>query len=98
MRPAQWAMVLLWFHALAVLALGVSAAVLWRTYCENFGCIGVGIAWGAWAAAYGVALVAGLLVLRRTRPAAPLVLRTALATQLGGGVCLLAYWLMRGSA
>lgn len=80
------------------MALAVSAVALWRTYCESFGCIGVGIAWAAWVAAYVGALLVGLLALRGTRPSAPPLLRAALAMQLVGGACLFAYWAMRSFA
>ena len=82
-------------HALALLALAASAIALWRTYCENFGCIGVGIGWFAWAVGYVTALAVGLLALRAAPAAAKKLPRGLLGAQLAAGACLLAYWASR---
>lgn len=49
-------------YALSVLALLAGAVGIWRLRCENFGCIGVGIAWFAWVVSFFVVLGIGFLV------------------------------------
>jgi hypothetical protein len=44
------------------LALAAAAVYVLRLRCESFGCIGVGVAWFAWAMAYGAWLVGGLVL------------------------------------
>ncbi len=46
----------------SVLALALAAAAIWRLRCEGFGCVGIGVAWLAWAAAFVVVLVGGLVL------------------------------------
>ena len=79
-------------YAIGALALALSGIRLWRAYCENFGCIGVGIAWFAWALGYALLLVVGLFALRLQRGTVRAVLRIALVMQAFSGVLLLGYW------
>ena len=72
--------------------LAVAGTRLWRTYCENFGCIGVGIAWFAWALGYAVLLLVGWSALSAQRDGARLVLGSALLLQALAGAVLLGYW------
>ena len=82
-------------YGAGALALALSGIRLWRTYCENFGCIGVGIAWFAWAVGYALLLVVGLFALRLQRGSVRVVLRIALVVQAFSGVLLLGYWAVR---
>jgi hypothetical protein len=73
----------------------LSAVLLWRTYCEGFGCTGLGIAWFAWSVAiYAPTLVLGLLV--RGRPSLSSNVRraatAALSLHLVSGFALGCYW------
>lgn len=81
-------------YILAVAALLVAAAAIADTYCESFGCIGLGILWFAWAVAYGAVLVPGLALCRW--PAAPPWLargsKAALVVQLLLGAVLACVW------
>ena len=52
--------VLVVLHLLGWAALALVGVGLWRTYCEGFGCIGLEIAWMAWAVAYAALLALGL--------------------------------------
>ena len=74
------------------MALAVSGVLLWRMYCEGFGCIGKGIAWFAWAIGFGIALVVGFLARRSYRGPAGAALRYLLALQAAAGVALVIYW------
>ena len=49
----------------SVLALALAAVAIWRLRCEGFGCVGIGVAWFAWVAAFVVVLVGGLVLLSR---------------------------------
>lgn len=84
-------------HAAAVVALAVAAVALLRTYCESFGCIGLGIAWMMWVGGFAVALALGAGVRWRSaalsRPRR--VAQAALALQLAMGTTLLVVWLLR---
>ncbi|TLX20995.1 hypothetical protein E5S66_12405 [Thermomonas fusca] len=84
-------------YAVGALALALSGIGLWRTYCENFGCIGVGIAWFAWAIGYGLLLLAGGFALRLQRRRSRMMLRVGLAVQIVAGVLLLGYWAVQAA-
>ncbi len=49
-RPPILAQALAATYLLALAGVLGTAVALWRTYCEGFGCTGLGIAWMAWAA------------------------------------------------
>jgi len=84
-------------YVLAVPALGVATVTIGRTYCESFGCIGVGILWFAWAGCFGVVLLPGVLVYRS--PALPALLaracKGALLVQLLMGAGLAGLWVFK---
>lgn len=82
-------------YAVGALALALSGIRLWRTYCENFGCIGVGIAWFAWAIGYALLLLVGALALRLQQGRARMLLRMGLVAQGVAGALLLGYWAIR---
>jgi hypothetical protein len=71
---------------LATITLLVTAFLAFRIRCEGFGCMGVGIVWMAWVAAYVLVLVASV-VLRATLPR---------ATRLRGAVSIASFalWLL----
>lgn len=79
------------------LLLALAAVAIWRLRCEGFGCMGVGIAWLAWAAGYAAVLVWGILV--RARPTlGPFLARVTSAVVLLqglGGVALALVWAAR---
>ena len=87
--------VLVALHLLGWVALALFGVELWRTYCEGFGCIGLGIAWMAWAAGYAALLALGLGLWRRPDAGLRRLRNGALVTQLVAGLGLLAYWLVQ---
>jgi len=82
-------------HLLGWVALALFGVVLWRTYCEGFGCIGLGIAWMAWVVAYAMLLALGLGLWRRPDAGLRRLRNGALVSQLLAGLSLLAYWLVQ---
>ena len=87
--------VLVVLHLLGGAALALFGVGLWRTYCEGFGCIGLGIAWMAWAVAYAALLALGLGLWRRPDAGLRRLRNAALVSQLVAGLGLLAYWLVQ---
>jgi hypothetical protein len=79
-------------YVLAWIALAVSGVVLWRLYCEGFGCIGKGIAWFAWTIGFGITVVVGFLARRSYSGTAQAGLRYLLGLQAVAGVALVIYW------
>lgn len=84
-------------YVIAVLALLATAVGIWRLQCENFGCMGVGVAWFAWV--IGFVFVLGLGAWARNKSAllagfGP-VSNTAWWLQLGMGVFLVAAWVVK---
>lgn len=84
-------------YVVGALALVVPGIHLWRTYCENFGCIGVGIAWFAWAIGYALLLLVGALALRLQQGRARMLLRMGLVAQGVAGALLLGYWAVQAA-
>ena len=84
-------------YAAAVLALLVTAVSILRLYCENFGCIGVGIAWFAWCISFAVVLGVGLLARNKTAsvPGLARACRFTWWLQLVLGTGLVALWIAR---
>jgi cytochrome b subunit of formate dehydrogenase len=83
------------FYLGGLATLAVSGVMLWRMYCEGFGCIGKGIAWFAWSVGSLVALAIGAVAHRLCRGRWREAVRYALAVQLAAGLGLLAYWALR---
>lgn len=81
----------------AVLGLVASGVAIWRLRCEGFGCMGVGIAWFAWVAAFFVILGVGLFARSRAAAGRRMLLAARLAAwlQLGVGVLAVAVWLVK---
>ncbi len=75
-----------------LVALIVFGIMLWRMYCEGFGCIGKGIAWFAWSAGYAAVLVLGVAARRTYRGTGARYIHIGLILQLVVGAALLAYW------
>ena len=89
--------VLLTLHALGLLALIIGAIINLRTYCESYGCLGLGLLWLFWIAAYAAILAIGRLAYRRSKASGG---KAALqfylvAAQLVLGLCLLGSWAVR---
>lgn len=81
---------------LALLAAGV--AFILRMRCENFGCMGIGVAWFAWTeAGFLPVLVLGIRACWRAggAPRVRRVVGWGLALQLAGGLALAALWAWR---
>lgn len=94
-RARRWtsmAGVLLWLLTLLLLAVLLH---VWQTYCEGFGCIGLGILWAMWAAGWLLVslLALGMWVWRRRWQWSARVLGTLCAVQWLVGLSLLGYWL-----
>ncbi|TAA40129.1 hypothetical protein [Pseudoxanthomonas winnipegensis] len=79
-------------YALALLALAISGLMLWRMYCESFGCVGKGIAWFGWAISFMVTLALGYVARRAQQAAARIGVGCIRALQLTAGIALAAYW------
>lgn len=80
-------------HALGAAATLGGAVYNWRLRCEGFGCIGLGIAWAAWAGVlYAPTLLAGALLARLAPRPAPALLRHAQRALLVLGAGLAAAW------
>jgi hypothetical protein len=80
-------------HLTLVLALLAGVVAIWRIRCESFGCIGIGIAWFAWAGAFLVVLGVGALARYKARTTGlARVCQVAWWGQLLTGVVLLAVW------
>jgi hypothetical protein len=84
-------------HLLLVLTLLLAAAGLWRLRCEGFGCMGIGVAWIAWAVAFIPVLGLGAWAQRKAAAAPGLAMacRAAGWLQLVTGVALLMAWLVK---
>jgi len=87
-------------YLVCVAALLAAAAGAWRLRCEGFGCMGIGVAWFAWAVAFCVVLGMGWLARRLLAPAGGLarVCSGAWWLQLAAGAALLAVWASRSLA
>lgn len=87
-------------HAAGVLVIAALAIVTWRTRCESFGCIGVGIAWFAWVCVFAGWLALGFVVqhLCRSSPAWSRFARGSLVAQAIVGSIPFLYWLARSAS
>lgn len=99
-EPKRLGLLLTGLHVAGVLALLALGVFNLRTYCENFGCIGVGVLWFAWCVLYSAVLLVGAFAARAARGASsPRRLRQtargSMAAQLLIGVLAVAYWLLR---
>ena len=65
MRPALANAVAVVYLLLAVGLLAFAVSI-WNLRCESFGCMGLGVAWMAWAACFCPILVAGLVARARS--------------------------------
>ncbi|HCH0556336.1 TPA: hypothetical protein NKO30_006466 [Pseudomonas aeruginosa] len=86
------AVVMAGVYALALLALAISAVMLWRMYCESFGCVGKGIAWFAWTVGFMVTLALGYVVRRTQQGTVRIGVGCLLGLQLAAGFALAGYW------
>jgi hypothetical protein len=84
----------------SVLALALAAVAIWRLRCEGFGCIGIGVAWFAWVAAFVVVLVGGLVL--QSQPSlgkfAATATKGALVVQAIMALVTIAVWLTESAA
>lgn len=90
------ARVLAGLYLLLTAALVVGAVATWRLRCEGFGCMGLGVAWMAWALAYAVVLGVGALArLKATPGAMQRGCGWLMALQLALGAALLLAWALK---
>lgn len=84
-------------YLVSVLALLATAVGIWRMHCENFGCMGLGVAWFAWAIAYAIAVGLGWFVRSRALPGSgwARACKAGWWVQLAAGVFLVGIWLIR---
>lgn len=89
-------------YLVLLLALVAGAVGIFRLRCESFGCMGLGVAWLAWAGAFGVTAAVGLLARWQVGVKEPgrvgrlgRLCEGALRAQCVGGAVLLAYWAAR---
>lgn len=89
-------------YVAGVTALAAFALVIWRTSCEGFGCMGIGVAWFAWVLAFAAWLGVGWFARWRVRraqgeggPWPRRMVTGALQVQLGLGAALVLYWAVR---
>lgn len=73
------------------------AAYTWGLRCEGFGCMGVGIVWGAWAGLCGLAAVLGPLLrsFLTQQPTLRQAVGWAWGLQSVLGLVLLGYWFLK---
>lgn len=84
-------------YVVAVLALVVCALLIWRLRCENFGCMGIGVAWFAWVLAYFPVLLVGVVLRSRESLGAGLMklTRATVWVQVAMGVALVVVWVLK---
>jgi hypothetical protein len=84
----------------AVMALAVTAVLIWRLPCENFGCIGIGVAWFAWVVVFLPILGIGGALRSRSSLGTQLlrVTRLAVWSQAALGVTLILLWVSKNAA
>lgn len=82
-------------YAIGLVLLAAGVVVILRMRCENFGCMGIGVAWFAWAVAGFLPVFVLGLWARWRATAASRVRRWVgwgLSAQVGGGLALAALW------
>lgn len=84
-------------YVVAVLILMVAASRIGWLRCENFGCMGIGVAWFAWSMAFMPVLAVGAALRWRCAlgPTLGKVVGVFLWVQVAVGVALLATWVAR---
>ncbi|HMV55020.1 MAG TPA: hypothetical protein PLX20_08280 [Rhodocyclaceae bacterium] len=84
----------------AVAALVAAAVGILRLRCEGFGCMGIGVAWFAWAISFFVVFVLGLLARSKAASIAGLgtVVKGTWWLQVGLGAIAVAVWLHKSAA
>lgn len=95
MKSRHWvSKALAFLYVTAVLALALTAVLIWRLRCESFGCMGVGVAWFAWVVVFVPVLAIGAVLRSHSSLGARLlkVTRWAVWTQAALGLALLAAW------
>ncbi len=90
-------MLLITIYALGLGALLVAAIAIFRTYCEGFGCMGIGVMWLAWSVVFGAWLFYGSIAYARTKaaPGRRVLMSRLLTAQCIAGALLFGYWAYR---
>jgi hypothetical protein len=88
------AKILALFHFFGFGLLLVMAIVIARTYCENFGCIGLGVMWAMWAVGFTCVFGGGFIAMnmKALQISWKMWLRRSLIVQGMLGVVLLLFW------
>lgn len=85
-------------YALGLALLCAGVVVILRMRCENFGCMGIGVAWFAWGVAGFLPVLLLGLWARLRAPQGSLARRwvgAGLAAHIAGGLGLVAWWAWR---
>jgi hypothetical protein len=90
-------MLLITIYALGLGGLLLAAVAIFRTYCEGFGCMGIGVMWLAWSAIFGAWLAYGSIAYARVKavPGRRRLMNRLLGGQYIAGALLLGYWAYR---
>lgn len=60
-------MLLIAIYAFGLAALFAAAVAIFRTYCEGFGCMGIGVMWFGWCVVFAAWLVYGSIAYARVK-------------------------------
>ena len=90
-------MPLITLDALGLAALFAAAIAISRTYCEGFGCMGIGVMWFGWCVVFAAWLVYGSIAYARVKavPGRCRLMNRLLAGQCIAGAALVAWWAYR---
>jgi hypothetical protein len=80
-------------YCVAVLALVAAAVGNTQLRCESFGCMGIGVAWFAWAFAYGLVLALGVFMRKQAEATLTTFVRAAWWLQLATALGVLVLWI-----
>jgi hypothetical protein len=83
-----------------VLALLAAAGGIWHLRCESFGCMGIGVAWFAWAGCFLVVLGVGMWARACVESASGMaqLCKAGWWVQLALGAALLVTWALKTAA
>jgi hypothetical protein len=79
----------------AVLALVAAAVGNTQLRCEGFGCMGIGVAWFAWAFAYCLVLGLGVFIRSQAEASLTKIVRAGWWLQLATALGVLVLWISK---
>lgn len=90
-------MLLITIYTLGLAALLAAAVAIFRTYCEGFGCMGIGVMWFGWSVVFAAWLAYGSIAYARVKavPGRRRLMNRLLGGQCIAGALLLGYWAVR---